>query len=69
VELINLGLGGGAPLDAFTPRALRDAPANLIRIKIGINLINTDLVPLHAFTRRCTASSTPSARGTPPRGC
>jgi hypothetical protein len=50
VELINLGLGGSALLDAFTARALRDTPADLISLKIGINLVNTDLMRLRAFT-------------------
>ncbi|WP_344123160.1 GDSL-type esterase/lipase family protein [Streptomyces blastmyceticus] len=50
VELINLGLGGSALLDPFTARALRDTPADLISIKIGINLVNADLMRLRAFT-------------------
>lgn len=50
VELINLGLGGGALLDPFTARVLRDTPADLISVKIGINLVNTDLMRLRAFT-------------------
>ncbi|MEV8531446.1 GDSL-type esterase/lipase family protein [Streptomyces sp. NPDC051211] len=49
VELINLGLGGNALLDPFTARALRDTPADLISVKIGINLVNTDLMRLRAF--------------------
>ncbi|GHB49425.1 lipase [Streptomyces cirratus] len=49
VELINLGLGGNALLDPFTARAMRDTPADLISIKIGINLVNTDLMRLRAF--------------------
>ncbi|MEU9144822.1 GDSL-type esterase/lipase family protein [Streptomyces sp. NPDC048349] len=49
VELTNLGLGGNALLDPFTARALRDAPADLISVKIGINLVNTDLMRLRAF--------------------
>ncbi|MFI7497177.1 GDSL-type esterase/lipase family protein [Streptomyces sp. NPDC049687] len=49
VELINLGLGGSALLDPFTARALRDTPADLISVKIGINLVNTDLMRLRAF--------------------
>ncbi|MCI2420988.1 GDSL-type esterase/lipase family protein [Saccharopolyspora sp. K220] len=49
VELINLGLGGSALLDPFTARALRDTPAELISIKIGINLVNADLMRLRAF--------------------
>ncbi|MFE7134471.1 GDSL-type esterase/lipase family protein [Streptomyces sp. NPDC057638] len=50
VELVNLGFGGGALLDGFTARALRDTPADLISVKIGINLVNTDLMRLRAFT-------------------
>jgi lysophospholipase L1-like esterase len=50
VELTNLGLAGSALLDPFTARALRDTPADLISIKIGINLVNTDLMRLRAFT-------------------
>jgi len=50
VELINLGFGGGALLDPFTARAMRGTPANLVSVKIGINLVNTDLMRLRAFT-------------------
>lgn len=49
VELTNLGLGGSALLDPFTARILRDLPADLISVKIGINLVNTDLMRLRAF--------------------
>lgn len=49
VELVNLGLSGSALLDPFTARALRDTPADLISVKIGINLVNTDLMRLRAF--------------------
>ncbi|MDH2389293.1 SGNH/GDSL hydrolase family protein [Streptomyces sp. HNM0663] len=49
VELINLGLSGSALLDPFTARALRDTPADLISLKIGINLVNADLMRLRAF--------------------
>lgn len=49
VELINLGFGGNALLDPFTARAMRDTPADLISVKIGINLVNTDLMRLRAF--------------------
>jgi hypothetical protein len=48
-ELINLGLSGSALLDPFTARAMRDTPADLISVKIGINLVNTDLMRLRAF--------------------
>ncbi|KAA6223850.1 lipase [Streptomyces albofaciens JCM 4342] len=50
VELVNLGLGGSALLDPFTARTMRDTPADLISVKIGINLVNADLMRLRAFT-------------------
>lgn len=49
VEPINLGLSGSALLDPFTARAMRDIPADLISLKIGINLVNADLMRLRAF--------------------
>ncbi len=49
VELVNLGFGGSALLDPFTARTVRDVPADLISIKIGINLVNSDLMRLRAF--------------------
>lgn len=49
VELINLGFAGSALLDPFTARTMRDTPADLISVKIGINLVNTDLMRLRAF--------------------
>ncbi|WP_461019444.1 SGNH/GDSL hydrolase family protein [Streptomyces daliensis] len=48
-ELVNLGLGGNALLDPFTARALRDTEADLISLKIGINIVNTDAMRLRAF--------------------
>ena len=49
VELVNLGFGGGAMLDPFTARTMRDTPADLISVKLGINLVNADLMRLRAF--------------------
>ncbi|MEV8566152.1 GDSL-type esterase/lipase family protein [Streptomyces sp. NPDC051322] len=49
VDLVNLGLGGSALLDPFTARAMRDTAADLISVKIGINLVNADLMRLRAF--------------------
>lgn len=49
VELINLGMGGSALLDPFTARTMRDTPADLITVKIGINIVNADLMRLRAF--------------------
>ncbi|MBS2536294.1 lipase, partial [Catenulispora sp. NF23] len=50
VELVNLGFSGSALLDPFTARAIRDTAADLISIKIGINVVNTDAMRLRAFT-------------------
>jgi hypothetical protein len=49
VELTNLGFGGSALLDPFTARAMRDAPADLISVKIGINIVNLDAMRLRVF--------------------
>ncbi|MDG5804432.1 SGNH/GDSL hydrolase family protein [Streptomyces ossamyceticus] len=49
VELINLSFSGGALLDPFTARTIRDTPADLISLKIGINIVNHDLMRLRAF--------------------
>ncbi|WP_433544064.1 GDSL-type esterase/lipase family protein (plasmid) [Streptomyces sp. CA-294286] len=48
-ELVNLGFGGSALLDPLTARAMRDTPADLISVKIGINLVNLDLMRLRGF--------------------
>ena len=50
VDLVNLGLGGSALLDPFVARTIRDTAADLISIKIGINLVNGDLMRMRAFT-------------------
>ncbi|GLB68917.1 GDSL-type esterase/lipase family protein [Arthrobacter mangrovi] len=49
VELVNRGFGGSALLDQFTARAMRDTPADLISVKIGINLVNSDVMRRRAF--------------------
>lgn len=49
VDLVNIGLGGSALLDPFTARAIRDTPADLISVKLGINVINTDSFRLRTF--------------------
>ncbi|MFI5708663.1 SGNH/GDSL hydrolase family protein [Kribbella sp. NPDC051620] len=49
VELINLGFGGGALLDPFTARTMRDLEADLISVKLGINVVNADLMRQRAF--------------------
>ena len=56
VRLHNLGFGGSAMVDPFLARVMRDTPADLISIKLGINVVNLDamrarsLVPaVHGF--------------------
>ena len=50
VDLVNLGFGGGALLDPFTARAMRNTPADLLSVKVGINLVNLDGMRLRVFT-------------------
>ena len=49
VDLVNLGFGGGALLDPFTARAIRDTPADLVSVKVGINVVNLDAMRLRAL--------------------
>lgn len=49
LDLVNMGFGGSALLDPFTARAMRDTPADVISLKLGINLVNADLMRLRAF--------------------
>jgi hypothetical protein len=50
VDLLNLGFSGSALVDPFVARALRDTPADLISLKLGINVVNQDSMRLRAFT-------------------
>jgi hypothetical protein len=49
VDLFNLGFGGGALLDPFTARTIRDLDADVISLKLGINMVNADVMRLRAF--------------------
>ncbi len=49
LDLVNLGLGGSALLDPFVARVIRDIPADLISLKLGINLVNQDLMRRRAL--------------------
>jgi len=49
LDLVNLGFGGSAMLDPFMARVIRDAPADRISVKIGINLVNADAMRRRAF--------------------
>jgi lysophospholipase L1-like esterase len=39
VQLLNLGLAGQCQLDQFSARTMRDQPADLLSLKVGINLV------------------------------
>ena len=49
VDLYSLGLAGQCHLDQFTARTIRDLPADLISLKLGINLVNADSMRERAF--------------------
>ncbi len=49
LDLVNLGLGGSALLDPFIARTIRDTPADRISVKLGINLVNVDLMRRRAL--------------------
>lgn len=49
VELYNLGFGGSALVDPFMARLIRDTPADVISVKLGINVVNQDAMRARAF--------------------
>jgi lysophospholipase L1-like esterase len=49
VDLYSLGLAGQCQLDQFAARTIRDLPADLISLKLGINLVNADSMRERAF--------------------
>jgi len=49
VALRNLVFGGSALVDPFIARVIRDTPADLISVKLGINVVNLDSMRLRAF--------------------
>ena len=49
VDLLNLGLGGSSMVDPFMARVMRDTPADLISVKLGINVVNADAMRVRAF--------------------
>jgi hypothetical protein len=50
VDLVNLGFSGSAMADSFVARTVRDQPADLVSVKLGINLTNADAMRMRAFT-------------------
>ena len=49
VSLRNLGFAGQCMLDPFVARTIRDEPADLISVKVGINLVNGDTMRDRTF--------------------
>lgn len=49
VDLASLGLAGQCQLDQFAARTIRDLDADLISLKLGINLVNVDTMRERAF--------------------
>ena len=49
VELLNLGLGGNCHLDQFVARTMRDEDADVLSLKVGINVVNLDSLKERTF--------------------
>ena len=50
MHLQSLGFGGQCHLDPFVARTIRDSDADVISLKVGINVINMDSMRERAFT-------------------
>lgn len=48
-DLLSVAFSGNAVLDPLTARTMRDAPADVISLKVGINIVNGDLMRLRVF--------------------
>jgi lysophospholipase L1-like esterase len=49
LDLLHLGLAGQCQIDGFAARAIRDSAADLISLKLGINVVNGDTMRERAF--------------------
>jgi GDSL-like Lipase/Acylhydrolase family len=49
VELLNLGLAGNCHLDQFVARTMRDEAADVLSLKVGINVVNLDSLKERTF--------------------
>ncbi|HEX3795942.1 MAG TPA: GDSL-type esterase/lipase family protein [Acidimicrobiales bacterium] len=49
VDLLSLGFGGQCMLDQFVARTIRDLPADVISLKVGINVVNGDTLRQRTF--------------------
>jgi hypothetical protein len=48
-NLTSLGFAGNAMLDPYAARTIRDLPADLISLKIGINIVGADAMRMRTF--------------------
>ncbi|GAB3178161.1 SGNH/GDSL hydrolase family protein [Nesterenkonia halophila] len=49
LDLVNLGFAGQAMMDQYTARTIRDLEADLLSVKLGINIVNGDTFRLRSF--------------------
>lgn len=49
LDLVNMGFSASALVDPFVARAISEVPADLISLKLGINVVNADLMRERAF--------------------
>ena len=49
MSLVSLGFGGQCHLDQFVARTMRDAPADVVTVKAGINIVNLDSMRERVF--------------------
>lgn len=49
VQVRNLGFGSSALVDPFIARVMRDTPASLISVKVGINVVTLDAMRIRTF--------------------
>lgn len=49
LDLVNLGFGGNAMLDPLTATAISRAPADVITLKIGVNIVGADVMRRRTF--------------------
>jgi SsfX3, N-terminal domain len=67
VDLVNLGFSGSMMLDPFVARTIRDLPADLLSVEVGINIVAATSCGGGRSRLPCTGSSTPCATAIRPR--
>ena len=49
VDLLDLAFGGSCHLDQYVARTIRDEPADLVSLKVGVNIVNFDSLRERGF--------------------